>query len=808
MKEKFTERALQAIKKAEDIASKTGGVLGTEHMLYGLISVNSVVSRLLTDRGLTTEKMKKLFNKDFSTTVSMSPRMKRVFNNAMQLAQETSNGYIDSEHIFVALLNERDSLAVRFMRSEGIDPESFVNPSSDSEDVRNNLSNYTKTPHEERVDTETNEGIDEEMLKLGVDMTARAKAGKYDPIIGRENEVERIIQTLSRRTKNNPVLIGEPGVGKSAIVEGLAQRIVDGLVPDMLKGKKIFSLDMGSLVAGTKYRGEFEERLKDTIAKIKASGDTILFIDEIHTIVGAGGAEGAMDAANILKPMLARGELQTIGTTTLNEYRKYIEKDAALERRFQPVMVDPPTLDETIAILMGIRDKYEAHHKVRITDSALKAAAELSDRYITDRFLPDKAIDLIDEAASKKRIDSYTTPDDIRAKEQELERLEAEKASVVRNEEFERANEINQQIKKLKAELEEEKETLANSRSDTDLIVDEEDIAKILAKWTNIPVAKLTEDESNKLLNLENLLHERVIGQVEAVRSVSNAIKRARAGLKSPNRPIGSFIFLGPTGVGKTELSKAVASAMFGDESQMIRLDMSEYMEKVNVTKLIGSAPGYVGFEEGGQLTEKVRRKPYSVVLFDEIEKAHPDVFNILLQILDDGRLTDSHGRVTSFKNTVIIMTSNVGASEVGKIRKLGFDSGSEQDYDNAKEKQFEALKRTFKPEFLNRVDDIILFHKLDKDDIMKISDIMLNDLMNRIEDRDITLEISTEAREFLVNAGYDSEYGARPLRRAIQRHLENELSERLISRQITPHSIVKVGVDGDKLTFESVPKN
>lgn len=808
MKEKFTERALQAIKKAEDIASKTGGVLGTEHMLYGLISVNSVVSRILTDRGLTTEKMKKLFNKDFSTTVSMSPRMKRVFNNAMQLAQETSNGYIDSEHIFVALLNERDSLAVRFMRSEGIDPESFVNPSSDNEDVRNNLSNYTKTPNDERVDTETNEGIDEEMLKLGVDMTARAKAGKYDPIIGRDDEVERIIQTLSRRTKNNPVLIGEPGVGKSAIVEGLAQRIVEGLVPDMLKGKKIFSLDMGSLVAGTKYRGEFEERLKDTINKIKSSGDTILFIDEIHTIVGAGGAEGAMDAANILKPMLARGELQTIGTTTLNEYRKYIEKDAALERRFQPVMVDPPTLDETIAILMGIRDKYEAHHKVRITDSALKAAAELSDRYITDRFLPDKAIDLIDEAASKKRIDSYTTPDDIRAKEQELERLEAEKASVVRNEEFERANEINQQIKKLKSELEEEKEALANSRSDTDLIVDEEDIAKILAKWTNIPVAKLTEDESNKLLNLENLLHERVIGQTEAVKSVSSAIKRARAGLKSPNRPIGSFIFLGPTGVGKTELSKALASAMFGDENQMIRLDMSEYMEKVNVTKLIGSAPGYVGFEEGGQLTEKVRRKPYSVVLFDEIEKAHPDVFNILLQILDDGRLTDSHGRVTSFKNTVIIMTSNVGASEVGKIRKLGFDSGSEQEYDNAKEKQFEALKRTFKPEFLNRVDDIILFHKLDKDDIMKISDIMLKDLMERIEDRDITLEISAEAREFLVNAGYDSEYGARPLRRAIQRHLENELSERLISRQITPHSIVKVGVDGDKLTFESTPKN
>ncbi|MBR7160681.1 MAG: ATP-dependent Clp protease ATP-binding subunit, partial [Clostridia bacterium] len=565
---------------------------------------------------------------------------------------------------------------------------------------------------------------------------------------------------------------------------------------------------MGSLVAGTKYRGEFEERLKDTINKIKTSGDTILFIDEIHTIVGAGGAEGAMDAANILKPMLARGELQTIGTTTLNEYRKYIEKDAALERRFQPVMVDPPTLDETIAILMGIRDKYEAHHKVRITDSALKAAAELSDRYITDRFLPDKAIDLIDEAASKKRIDSYTTPDDIRAKEQELERLEAEKASVVRNEEFERANEINQQIKKLKSELEEEKEALANSRSDTDLIVDEEDIAKILAKWTNIPVAKLTEDESNKLLNLENLLHERVIGQTEAVKSVSSAIKRARAGLKNPNRPIGSFIFLGPTGVGKTELSKALAAAMFGDENQMIRLDMSEYMEKVNVTKLIGSAPGYVGFEEGGQLTEKVRRKPYSVVLFDEIEKAHPDVFNILLQILDDGRLTDSHGRVTSFKNTVIIMTSNVGASEVGKIRKLGFDSGSEQEYDNAKEKQFEALKRTFKPEFLNRVDDIILFHKLDKDDIMKISDIMLKDLMERIEDRDITLEISAEAREFLVNAGYDSEYGARPLRRAIQRHLENELSERLISRQITPHSIVKVGVDGDKLTFESTPKN
>ncbi|MDY3713453.1 MAG: ATP-dependent Clp protease ATP-binding subunit, partial [Eubacteriales bacterium] len=618
--------------------------------------------------------------------------------------------------------------------------------------------------------------------------------------IGRDKEIERIIQILCRRTKNNPVLIGEPGVGKSAVSEGLALQIVNDQVPDALKGKKVFSLDMASIVAGTKYRGEFEERFKAALDTVKKAGDVILFIDEIHTIVNAGGAEGAVDAANILKPMLARGEIQTIGATTIDEYRKYIEKDAALERRFQPIVVDQPSVDDTILILKGLRDKYEAHHKVEITDEAIEAAANLSDRYITDRFLPDKAIDLVDEAASRKRIFAFSLPDDIKKAEEKLASLNYDIKEASHNEQFEKAEKLKVERDKLKKIVDEGRENYDKEKANAKLSIGEEDIAEIVADWTGIPVSKLTEAESKRLLNLEDTLHKRVIGQSEAVSAVARAIKRARAGIADPKRPIGSFIFLGPTGVGKTELSKALAEAMFGDENLMIRVDMSEYMDKSNVSKLIGSAPGFVGFDEGGQLTEKVRRKPYSVVLFDEIEKAHPDVFNMLLQILEDGRLTDSHGRTVSFKNTIIIMTSNVGASELNRTQKLGF--GSEDDYDDVRDRQINALKQVMKPEFINRIDEIVVFTPLEKPDVEKIADIMLKNLEKRLEDHGITLEISDEAKAHLVDKGYDKEYGARPMRRTIQRQVEDKLSEEILKGNISDNGKVKITLVDGQLDF------
>ncbi len=809
MKERFTENASRALDIAERLALKTGGTIGTEHLLTGICGVkNSLASYVLKEYGVTFEEMKKFFTLSPTNIAFLSPNVKSLISVAKAYAVKLSNGYIDVEHLLMALLQSGNCVANRFLREMGVDLGDLFNTL-----VSKYTGDFAGEGYSEGLDLDDGFGSegdsDPEIAKLGVDLTEKAKRGKLDPVIGRGEEVERIVQILSRRTKNNPVLIGEPGVGKSAVVEGLAQAIVEGKVPETLKGKKIFSLDMSSVVAGTKYRGEFEERFKNAISKFKNSGDTILFIDEIHTIVGAGSAEGAIDAANILKPMLARGELQTIGATTLEEYRKHIEKDAALERRFQPVMVNPPSVQDTIAILRGLRDRYEAHHKVRITDSALSAAAVLSDRYITDRYLPDKAIDLVDEAASRKRISGQITPLDLSEKEEKIARLEADKASAVNATEYEKAAEIKTAIEKLKTELEKEKNDWENKKANTELAIGENEIAEIVSKWTGVPLNKLTEDESKRLINLEKELHSRVIGQNEAVSAVANAIRRARAGLKEPKRPIGSFIFLGPTGVGKTELSKALAGALFGDENLMIRVDMSEYMSKENVSKLIGSAPGYVGFEEGGQLTEKVRRKPYSVILFDEIEKAHPDIFNILLQILDDGRLTDSHGRTISFKNTVVIMTSNVGASDIGKMRKLGFDNADqkEREMEEMKEKQFRALRSAFKPEFLNRIDDIIMFHKLEKEDIEQIADLMLKGLTERLKENEIVIEFDKSAKEFIVEKGYDAEYGARPLRRAIQKYIENELSEELLKGKVKIGDKVKASAKDGKICFKSLQK-
>ena len=815
MNEKFTKNAEQVIYKAEELAQRTGGIIGTEHLLYAMTLIDSGVAyNVLSKYGVTTEKLEQFFERGENYgQASMSARVKKLMLVAYQLSSQTGMGYIGTEHMLYALLVEYDSYAVRMLNSLNVDIRSM------KKDLYSYLVNGDNTngnesdgddafygAMDEQYQTQNDVGRSKQTDNMGIDLTELAKKGKLDPVIGREDEIERIIQILSRRTKNNPVLIGEPGVGKSAIVEGLAQAIVSGNVPELLKGKRIFSLDVAGMLAGTKYRGEFEERLKNTIKEIKSTGNTIIFIDEIHNIVGAGATEGgSLDAANILKPMLARGELQTIGATTIDEYRKYIEKDAALERRFQPVMVEPPSVENTIEILKGLRDKYEAHHKIKITDEAIKAAAVYSDRYITDRFLPDKAIDLIDEAASKKRIEGYIAPNELKEKEKELDRLIAEKTSAVKRQEYEKADEIYKQEQKLVAEIDEEKQKWNMTRAGSEQSIGEEEIAEIVSKWTSIPVVKMTEDESQRLINLEATLHERVIGQDDAVKSIAAAIKRARAGLKDVKRPIGSFIFLGPTGVGKTELSKALAEALFGDENLLIRVDMSEYMEKHNVSKLIGSAPGYVGYDEGGQLTEKVRRKPYSVILFDEIEKAHPDIFNILLQIMDDGRLTDSHGRTVSFKNTVIIMTSNVGASEIGKM-SLGFNNGNEEKtYEDMRERQFEALKRTFKPEFINRVDDIILFHRLNKDELGKITEIMYANLKKQLKERNIEIEITDKAKDRIIEIGYDAEYGARPLRRAIEKNIENALSEKILTSEIKSGDSVTVDYNGKEFTVNSL---
>ena len=822
---KFSINLQKAIKLSLDAARYYGTTyVGSEHVLFGILNVPECrACKILTAVGVREPAYRTAFVRALNKGAKISgftPRTKSMFDKACEFAidHDGPGAPVGSEYMLLAILVDDESFAVRILRALGIDIDALLSALDEEMGEPEPDPDYDMYESIFRQQHAKNGGMREpgaerakapvpSDLRFGTDLTQKAREGKIDPVIGRKKEIDKIIQVLSRRTKNNPVLIGEPGVGKSAVVEGLAQAIVKGEVPDLLLGKTVFALDLPGMLAGAKYRGDFEERLKEIIENIQKSGNVILFIDEIHNIVGAGAsADNSMDAANILKPMLARGELQTIGATTIDEYRKYIEKDPALERRFTPVNVEQPSVEETIEILRGLRDKYEAHHKVTISDDAIVAAASLSDRYITDRFLPDKAIDLIDEAASRARLDSYNGPAGIKEKEQEIERLVAEKNKAVRKDDFLAAQNILQQIKKAEGEIESIRADWEKNRGESHASIGSEDVAKIVAGWTGIPVVKLTEEESQRLLHLEDELHKRVIGQEEAVSAVAKAIRRARAGLKDPNRPIGSFIFVGPTGVGKTELSKALAAAMFGDERLMIRLDMSEFMEKHSVSKLIGAPPGYVGFDDaGGQLTEKIRRKPYSVVLFDEIEKAHPDVFNVLLQILDDGRLTDSKGRVVSFKNTIIIMTSNVGAGKVNEMRRLGFAGASQEDeaeYDRMKEKISDELKEQFKPEFLNRVDEIIIFHKLSREDAAKVCDLFLSVLCERLKKREIELDVSNAAKDLLLDEGYDPVYGARPLKRVIQRRLEDAISEEILANKISSGQKVLADAKDGKIVF------
>ncbi len=802
----FTQKANDVLNLAIKAAENFGHTyIGTEHILIGVLKENtSYGAELLTEKGVTLDKIEELIKESTGvgnpTALSpndFTPTAKRVLEVSFQLARGMRNSFVGTEHLLLALLRESDSGAVKLLSACDVDAEAFTEelvndlarPNAEFRGSKNSKKGKSNTPT-----------LDE----FGTDLTEKARNGGIDPVIGREKEIERVIQILSRRTKNNPCLIGEPGVGKTAIAEGLALKIVKDEVPELLAGKKIVALDLTSMVAGTKYRGDFEERIKKAMDEVKNAKNVILFIDEVHTLIGAGAAEGAVDAANILKPALARGEIQVIGATTIDEYRKNIEKDAALERRFQSVMVGEPTEDETVEILKGLRDKYEAHHKVKIPDEAIESAVKMSSRYIADRFLPDKAIDLIDEAASRVRLKAFTAPPNLKSMEQEIKRLEQEKASAVKSQDFENAAKIRDKEKSLQTLLDEEKDKWKN-RSGKDIkVVTTEDIANVVSSWSGIPVTQLTKEESERLLNMENILHERIVGQDKAVSAVAKAIRRGRVGIKNPNRPLGSFIFLGPTGVGKTELCKSLAEAMFGSEDAIIKLDMSEYMEKHTVSKLIGSPPGYVGFEEGGQLTEKIRRKPYSVVLFDEIEKAHPDVFNMLLQILEDGVLTDSRGRKVSFKNAIIIMTSNVGASKItGNNTSLGFGENSDENK-NIEELVMEDLKRTFKPEFLNRIDEIIVFNRLQKEDIKEIAKRMLKSLDKRLAEMDIELSFTDDAISAIADAGFDDVYGARPLRRAIQQKIEDPLSERMLEKKVVSGGRYVADYKNGEFTFES----
>lgn len=784
----FTQKANDVINLAIKAAENFGhNYIGSEHILLGILQEGTGLgAEVLNNKGVSAEDIQRLIEENIGrgnptrlTPDDFTPRCKRILEVAFQLARGMMNSFVGTEHLLMAVLKESDSYAVKFLMSLGVSPESVIEDVFSS--VGKNEVGASGSAQRGKKGKSKTPTLDE----FGKDLTELARQGKIDPVIGREKEIERVIQILSRRTKNNPCLIGEPGVGKTAIAEGLALKIVKDEVPELLSGKQIVALDLTSMVAGTKYRGDFEERIQKAMEEVKEAGNIILFIDEVHTLMGAGAAEGAVDAANILKPALARGEIQVIGATTIDEYRKNIEKDAALERRFQPVTVGEPSEEETVEILKGLRDKYEAHHKVKITDEAIESAVKMSTRYIADRFLPDKAIDLIDEAASKVRLDAFTAPPNLKEMENEIKRIEEEKNSAVRSQDFEQAAELRDKEKSLQKLLDEEKEKWKNSSSHDVKEVTGEDIAAIVSGWTGIPAQQITKEESERLLNLEKILHERIVGQDKAVSSVARAIRRGRAGLKNPNRPVGSFIFLGPTGVGKTELCKTLSEAMFGDENAIIKLDMSEYMEKHTVSKLIGSPPGYVGFEEGGQLTEKIRRKPYSVVLFDEIEKAHPDVFNMLLQILEDGVLTDSQGRKVSFKHAVIIMTSNVGASKITDNKQaLGF--GDNKDVNKTIEDLvMEDLKKTFKPEFLNRVDEIVVFNQLEKDDIVEIARRMLKSLNKRLAEMNIKAEFTDEAISAIADAGFDKVYGARPLRRAIQTKIEDPLSELILENKI-----------------------
>ncbi|MCL6454735.1 MAG: ATP-dependent Clp protease ATP-binding subunit [Alicyclobacillus sp.] len=777
---RFTERAQKVLALAQEEAArlKHPGV-GTEHILLGLVREGEgIAAKALTSLGVSAEKIQSEVERIIGTgqsqtgAMTYTPRAKRVIELSIDEARKLNHSYVGTEHILLGLIREGEGVAARVLANLNI---------SLSKARQQVLQLLGGDLAEASSDKESSAGTPT-LDALARDLTQMARDGKLDPVIGRSSEIERVIQVLSRRTKNNPVLIGEPGVGKTAIAEGLAQRIVAGDIPETLRNKRVMVLDMGTVVAGTKYRGEFEDRLKKITEEIRHAGNVILFIDELHTLIGAGGAEGAIDASNILKPALARGELQCIGATTLDEYRKHIEKDAALERRFQPITVDQPSPEEAIQILAGLRDRYEAHHRVKITDEALEAAVRLSDRYITDRFLPDKAIDLIDEAASRVRLQSHTAPPNLKELEAQLERIRGEKDAAVQSQEFEKAAALRDQEQKLKQELESRKNEWKQTQENHDIRVEAEDIAHIVAAWTGIPVKQLQQEESERLMNMEQILHSRYVGQDEAVTAVARAIRRARAGLKDPKRPIGSFIFLGPTGVGKTELARALAEAMFGDEDAMIRVDMSEFMERHSTARLVGSPPGYVGYEEGGQLTEKVRRKPYSVIVFDEIEKAHPEVFNILLQVLDDGRLTDGKGRTVDFRNTVIIMTSNAGAEAIRKGGSLGFKPDTASQYEDMKSKVMDELKKTFRPEFLNRIDEIIVFHPLSEEQIGHIVDLMVKELQKRLAEQEISFALTDAAKAFLAKEGFDPQYGARPLKRAVQRHIEDRLSEALLS--------------------------
>lgn len=811
---RFTERAQQAINLSKEVAGELGhGYIGTEHLLLGLLKEGEgVAAKTLVSQNITYEdvyeKIKEVIVSNQVSTKEpegMTPRVLKVLEMSTNEAARMNTNEVGTEHILIALLRESDSMAIRIIEVLGGSKQKIYHEILKV--LGEEAANQKLTPNNNNEKKESSTPVLDQFSR---DLTKMAKDNKFDPIIGRDKEIERIIQILSRRTKNNPCLIGEPGVGKTAIAEGLAQKIVEGNIPETIKGKRVVALDLSSMVAGSKYRGEFEDRIKKAIAEIIQVGNVLLFIDEIHTIVGAGAAEGAIDASNILKPSLARGEVQLIGATTLDEYRKYIEKDPALERRFQPVQVDEPTEEEAIDILRGLREMYEQHHQVKIEDIALIDAVKLSNRYISDRFLPDKAIDVIDEAASKVRLSTFTAPPDINAMEKEITELEDEKENAIKEEAYERAGEIKQKQNELKEKLNEAKMAWEAKSNMADQTVGEEEVASIIAGWTGIPIQKLTEEEGARLKNLESVLHERVVGQEDAIVALSKAIRRGRVGLKDPKRPIGSFLFLGPTGVGKTELTKTLAEALFGDENSLIRVDMSEYMEKHSVSKLIGSPPGYVGYDEGGQLSEKIRRKPYSVLLFDEVEKAHPDVFNVLLQVLDDGHITDAQGRRIDFKNTVIIMTSNVGARNIVAPKKLGFgvEDDEASNYKNMQRNVMDEVKKLFRPEFLNRIDETIVFHSLSKENIREIVGIMFKQLSGRMEKNiGITLEMSEEAVDFIAKEGYDQVYGARPLRRAIQQKMEDKLAEHILEGAVKEGDHVLIGVEEDALTFVPASK-
>ncbi len=807
---RFTERAQKVLALAQEEALRLGhNNIGTEHILLGIVREGEgIAAKALSALGLSTEKIQKEVEaligrgQELTQTIHYTPRAKKVIELSMDEARKLGHSYVGTEHILLGLIREGEGVAARVLNNLG------VSLNKARQQVLHLLgSNEAASSHQGGGSSNANTPT---LDSLARDLTVVAREGSLDPVIGRGKEIQRVIEVLSRRTKNNPVLIGEPGVGKTAIAEGLAQQIVNNEVPEILRDKRVMTLDMGTVVAGTKYRGEFEDRLKKVMDEIRQAGNIILFIDELHTLIGAGGAEGAIDASNILKPSLARGELQCIGATTLDEYRKYIEKDAALERRFQPIQVDEPTLEESVQILKGLRDRYEAHHRVSISDEAIEQAVKLSDRYISDRFLPDKAIDLIDEAGSKVRLRSFTTPPNLKELEQKLESVRNEKDASVQSQEFEKAASLRDTEQRLREELEDTKKIWKEQQGKENSAVTVEDIAMVVSSWTGVPVSKLAQEETERLLNMEEILHSRVIGQEEAVKAVAKAVRRARAGLKDPKRPIGSFIFLGPTGVGKTELARALAESIFGDEDAMIRIDMSEYMEKHSTSRLVGSPPGYVGYEEGGQLTEKVRRKPYSVVLLDEIEKAHPDVFNILLQVLEDGRLTDSKGRTVDFRNTILIMTSNVGADTLKRSKHLGFTVEAEgQDYKDMKGKVMAEMKRAFRPEFLNRIDEIIVFHSLEKPHLAEIVKLMADQLTKRLKEQEIDLELTKEAIDKIAEEGFDPEYGARPLRRAIQKHIEDRLSEELLKGVVQKGQKVTLDVDkGEFVVKSSAPSS